>query len=95
MKMLASLIALGGILALGACTTADDGTHRHGPRGALMQDAAMPEHPDDCPYDTASHSMHRPHDNGRMATAAHPGCRPEDRSAAEQQQPQPPQQPQN
>ncbi|MBI3439078.1 MAG: hypothetical protein HY054_10620 [Proteobacteria bacterium] len=86
MKTFASLIVLGAVSALGACTGADDGTHRHGPRGALMQDAAMPDRPAECPYDSETHSMHRPHDSGRMLTTAHPGCTPEDRAGAEQQQ---------
>jgi hypothetical protein len=94
MKILASLIALSALSALGACTSTDDGTHRHGPRGALMQDAAMPERPSECPYDAASHDMHRPRDNGAMLTATHPGCTREDRAEAEQQQEQQPQ-PQN
>jgi hypothetical protein len=94
MKILASIIALSALSALGACASTDDGTHRHGPRGALMQDAAMPERPTECPYDAASHDMHRPRDNGAMLTATHPGCTPEDRAEAEQQQEQQPQ-PQN
>jgi len=71
---LASAAAMAALLALGACTTPAD-SHRHGPRGAAMRDSAMPAEPTNCPYDTASHDMNRPHDNGRMLTAAHPGCR--------------------
>lgn len=78
---IASLAALTALLALGACTTPAE-THRHGPRGAAMRDSAMPEEPAECPYDTASHDMNRPHDNGRMLTAAHPGCREQEDAEA-------------
>lgn len=74
LKIVVSVVSAGVLLALGACTTPAD-THRHGPRGAAMRDSAMPAEPTDCPYDTASHDMNRPRDNGRMLTAAHPGCR--------------------
>jgi hypothetical protein len=76
MNMLKGFVCIasaGALLALGACTSPAD-THRHGPR-QTMRDSAMPAERTDCPYDTASHDMHRPRDDGRMPTAAHPGCR--------------------
>ncbi len=70
---LTTAAAAGALFALGGCTTTTDGTHHHGPR-ETMRDADMPADTRECPYDTASHDMNRPHDNGRMPTAAHPGC---------------------
>lgn len=88
---LVSVASAGALLALGACTTPAD-THRHGPR-ETMRDSAMAAEPTDCPYDTASHDMNRPHDNGRMLTAAHPGCReqPAETEAAPAEAPAQPQ----
>jgi hypothetical protein len=73
LKGIVCAASAGGLLALGACTAPAD-RHHHGPR-ETMRDSAMPAEPTDCPYDTASHDMNRPHDNSRMPTAAHPGCR--------------------
>jgi hypothetical protein len=79
------LIAASSVLALGACASVERDTHRHGPRGAPMQDAAMPERPDECPHEGASHDMNRPHDTGPMPNAAHPGCAPDDQARSSEQ----------
>ena len=95
LKGLASAAAAGSLLLLGACTTPSD-THHHGPR-QTMRDADMPAESRDCPYDTASHDMNRPHDTGRMLTAAHPGCRDQqaDTQAPPTETPNPPAEPQS
>jgi hypothetical protein len=69
--------AAGGLLLLGGCASSANDTHRHGPR-RTMEDSAMREAPDTCPYEDASHDMHRPRGDHPMPTAAHPGCRPGD-----------------
>lgn len=80
---------VGGLLLLGGCTTAANDTHRHGPR-RTMEDAAMREAPETCPYEEASHDMHRPRADRPMLTAAHPGCRPSDeQTGAPEAAPQP------
>ena len=92
---LTAAAAAGALFTLGGCTTPAD-THHHGPR-QTMRDADMPSDTRECPYDTASHDMNRPHDAGRMPTAAHPGCRDQgtqaetDEAPAEPQRQQPPQ----
>lgn len=69
--------AAGGLLLLGGCASAADDDHRHGPR-RTMEDSAMRATPETCPYEEASHDMHRPRADRPMPTAAHPGCRPRD-----------------
>lgn len=89
---LVSAASAGALFALGACSTPAD-THRHGPR-ETMRDSAMPAEPSECPYGTASHDMNRPRDNGRMPTAAHPGCREQPAEAGAAPAPTQPAQPQ-
>ena len=81
--------AAGALLLLGGCASASNDTHRHGPR-RTMEDSAMREAPETCPYESASHDMHRPRGDRPMPTAAHPGCRPGD---AETNEPEAPAQP--
>ncbi|MGD9967601.1 MAG: hypothetical protein AB7T59_13855 [Hyphomonadaceae bacterium] len=91
---LATAVAAGALFTLGGCTTSAD-THHHGPR-QTMSDADMAADTRECPYDTASHDMNRPHDNGRMLTAAHPNCRDQEAATATEETPAEPepQQPQ-
>lgn len=56
-----------------------------------MRDADMPADTRECPYDTASHDMNRPHDTGRMLTAAHPNCRDQETETATEEAPVEPQ----
>lgn len=87
---LAAAAAAGALFALGGCSTSAD-THHHGPR-QTMRDSGMPAAESrECPYDTASHDMHRPRDTGRMLTAAHPDCRDQATETATEEAPAEPQ----
>lgn len=86
-KSFGAIASVAALLALGACTTPSD-THRHGPRDT-MRNSAMPNQPANCPYETASHDMNRPHDTGPMPTAAHPGCQPDGEATPTQAPAQP------
>lgn len=89
---LATAVAAGAALLLGGCTTAENDTHRHGPRGQPMQDSAMPAANEQCPDDSGMHEMPGPR-GGPMPDAAHPRCPPaaaqgEPAAPAPQSQPQ-------
>lgn len=72
---LATSISVGLIGAVGGCSTTTGAQHpMPGPRGALMQDSAMPSAgAEQCPGETGMHPMPGPRGQS-MVDAAHPGC---------------------